>query len=113
MPVLQVSDDSWSEPNPFRIAGVVDQAEVVIERRTGIDTILVVKHIVDVNHDLLGLCPGFHSVQIVARIADADRKLLRRDRPERGGPSGLGDDNLTAGIFCLDLVVSIDEGVEA
>jgi hypothetical protein len=86
---------------------------VVIERRTGIDTILVVKHIVDVNHDLLGLCPGFHSVQIVARIADADRKLLRRDRPERGGPSGLGDDNLTAGIFCLDLVVSIDEGIEA
>jgi hypothetical protein len=61
---------------PLRIASVVDQAEVIVERRAGVDTILVVEHVVDVNHDLLGLHPSSHAVQIVACVADTDRKLL-------------------------------------
>src|SRR6266850_893125 len=94
-----------SEQYPFGLAGIVDQAEVRVVGRAGIDAVLVVEHVVDVDDDLLRLRPGRQAVQIVARIADADRELLGRNRAERGGPAGLGDDNLLPGILRLDLVV--------
>src|SRR5262249_36989870 len=101
------------EQNPLWIAGIVDQAEVIVEGRAGVDTILVVEHVVNVNHDLLRLRPGNHAVQIIACIADADRKLLRRDLAERGRPAGFGNHDLLTGILCLDLVVSVAEGIES
>jgi hypothetical protein len=84
---------------------------VVVERRARIDAILVVEHVVNVQHDLLCLGPAGHALKIVTRVAD--RKLLRADLAKRGGPAGLGDYDLSPGIFQPDLAVRGAERIEA
>ena len=86
---------------------------MVVERRARLDAILVVEHVMNVEHDLLCLGPAGYALQIVSRVADSDRELLRADRAKRRGPASLGDHDLLAGILPLDIIVGALERIEA
>ena len=57
----------WSEQHAFGFAGRIDETEVIVEGRAGVDAELVVEHVVNVEHHLLCLRPGAHAGQIAAR----------------------------------------------